>query len=57
MFLTNGWISLSAPDNIEADMLEMLEDTRRENSRLGCQIRLSEALDGLTVTVAPPSDY
>jgi 2Fe-2S ferredoxin len=38
-------------------MLEILEDTRRDNSRLGCQIRLAEALDGLVVTVAPPSDY
>lgn len=58
VYVSDEWVDhLSAPDNIEADMLEMLEDTRRENSRLGCQIRLSEALDGLTVTVAPPSDY
>jgi len=48
---------LPAADAIEADMLEILEDTRRDNSRLGCQIRLAEALDGLVVTVAPPSDY
>jgi 2Fe-2S ferredoxin len=38
-------------------MLEILEDTRRDTSRLGCQIKLADALDGLTVTVAPPSDY
>ena len=38
-------------------MLEMLEDTRKANSRLGCQIKLDESLDGLAVTVAPPSDY
>jgi ferredoxin, 2Fe-2S len=48
---------LPLPDTIEEDMLEMLEDTRRDNSRLGCQIRLTEALDGMVVTVAPPSDY
>jgi 2Fe-2S ferredoxin len=48
---------LPAPDSIEADMLEMLEDTRRENSRLGCQIRLADAIDGLKVTVAPLSEY
>jgi 2Fe-2S ferredoxin len=48
---------LPAPDSIEADMLEMLEDTRQESSRLACQIRLTDALDGLTVTVAPPSEY
>ena len=48
---------LPAPDSIEEDMLEILEDTRRENSRLGCQIRLTEEQEGLIVTVAPPSDY
>lgn len=58
VYVAPDWISrLSPPDSIEADMLELLEDTRRDNSRLGCQIRLDDALDGLTVTVAPPSDY
>ena len=58
VYVDPGWVDrLPAPDTIEADMLEMLEDTRRENSRLGCQIRLATALDGLTVTVAPPSEY
>lgn len=58
VYVDAKWLyRLPAPDPIEADMLEMLEDTRRENSRLGCQIRLSDALDGLVVAVAPPSDY
>ena len=58
VYVDPAWLErLPAPDSIESDMLELLEDTRRENSRLGCQIRLAEALDGLTVTVAPPSDY
>ena len=58
VYVSDEWVDrLPAPDAIEADMLEMLEDTRRENSRLGCQIRLAPVLDGLTVTVAPPSDY
>ena len=58
VYVDADWLEkLPDPDDIEADMLEMLEDTRRENSRLGCQIKLDEALDGLTVTVAPPSDY
>ena len=57
-YVDADWLErLPAPDSIEADMLEMLEDTRQKNSRLGCQIRLADALDGLTVTVAPPSDY
>lgn len=58
VYVADGWVDrLPAPDSIEAEMLELLEDTRRENSRLGCQIRIVDALDGLTVTVAPPSDY
>ncbi len=58
VYVDAAWMDrLPAPDPIEADMLEMLEDTRRDNSRLGCQIRLADALEGLTVTVAPPSDY
>ena len=58
VYVDPDWVDrLPAPDSIEADMLEILEDTRRANSRLGCQIRLEDALSGLTVTVAPPSDY
>lgn len=36
----------------ESDLLE-ISSHRRENSRLGCQLRLSDELDGLRVTVAP----
>ena len=58
VYIDADWLDrLPGPDSIELDMLEILEDTRRDNSRLGCQIRLTEELEGLTVTVAPPSDY
>lgn len=36
----------------ENDMLDCVEG-RRENSRLSCQLRMTEALDGIRVTVAP----
>ncbi len=36
----------------ENDMLDCAED-RRENSRLSCQLKMTEALDGIRVTVAP----
>lgn len=36
----------------EADLLET-SDHFQPNSRLSCQIRISEALDGLSVTIAP----
>jgi 2Fe-2S ferredoxin len=34
------------------DQLDILAD-RRVNSRLACQVLMSEELDGLTVTLAP----
>ena len=38
------------PSEEEEDMLDLAFGLTR-TSRLGCQIRMSEALDGLTVTV------
>ncbi|MET4687619.1 2Fe-2S iron-sulfur cluster-binding protein [Sinorhizobium fredii] len=38
------------PNDIEKDMLEFAYDVR-ESSRLSCQIRLSEAIDGLSVKI------
>jgi 2Fe-2S ferredoxin len=40
----------------ERGMLEFTASERRANSRLSCQIELSEALDGLTVDL-PPSQH
>ena len=40
-----------APDEIEADMLE-LDDNVSEYSRLGCQVQITEDLDGMVVHVA-----
>ena len=39
------------PGEIEKDMLE-LNDNVNEYSRLGCQVQVSEALDGLVLKVA-----
>ena len=41
------------PNDIEADMLE-LDDNVSEHSRLGCQIQITEDLDGLVLHVANP---
>ncbi len=43
---------LTPPSDDEEDLLFSALD-RRENSRLSCQILLSEALDGLRLTIAP----
>lgn len=39
---------LQGPEAFELDMLEIVED-RSETSRLGCQIRLQEGMEGLTL--------
>ena len=37
----------------EEDLLEMLDDTRHDNSRLTCQVEWSEDLDGAEIEIAP----
>ena len=36
---------------IEGEMLDFAASARRDNSRLGCQIVVTDALDGLVVTL------
>lgn len=51
VYVHQDWISkLSPQDDMEESMLEFAEDVRA-NSRLSCQIQLSDELDGLTVTI------
>jgi 2Fe-2S ferredoxin len=47
------WERVGAPDDIEFAMLDMVADVAQPNSRLSCQIKLTDALDGVKVTVAP----
>lgn len=37
------------PNDVELEILEVVAAERRHNSRLSCQILLSDALDGITV--------
>ena len=54
VYVDPDWLDrVGAPDVIEAEMLDMVSDLHRANSRLSCQIRLGQELDGLKVTVAP----
>jgi ferredoxin, 2Fe-2S len=41
------------PGDMEEDLLDMGVSERRSTSRLSCQIRVTEALDGLTVEIPP----
>jgi len=49
----NWWDKVGEPDDIEFAMLDMVSDVARPHSRLGCQVKMSAALDGIAVTVAP----
>lgn len=44
---------LAAPGSADEDDLLESSSHRAPNSRLSCQVELSEALDGLAVTIAP----
>lgn len=49
-----GWIDRLPPaDEVEADLLGFAEAERRPTSRLGCQVAVDDALDGLRVQVPP----
>jgi len=53
VYVQGDWMArVGPPDDIEADMLDMAIEPR-ENSRLSCQIRMSAAIDGICLTVAP----
>jgi 2Fe-2S ferredoxin len=57
VFVREPWASqLPPPGTEELAMLEFTADLRRPNSRLSCQIQLTEALDGLTVDL-PATQY
>ena len=52
VYVDDAWLDkLSEPSEDEEDLLYTAQD-RRGNSRLSCQILLSEELDGLKVTLA-----
>ena len=55
VYVSAEWFDrLPEKSDDELDQLEILADYR-SNSRLACQILMSEKLDGLTVTLAPAS--
>lgn len=54
VYVDDGWIdSTGEVSEMEDDMLDGSLAERLPSSRLSCQIRLSESLDGLRVRVAP----
>lgn len=56
IYVDDAWLAKLPPQSdMERSMLEFAEDVR-ENSRLGCQIKMSPELDGLQVAV-PESQH
>jgi 2Fe-2S ferredoxin len=50
VYVEEGWAgTVGKPSPMEEDMLDFAFDVR-PNSRLSCQVRVSDALDGLVVT-------
>jgi len=55
VYVSDDWFErLPKKTHEESDQLEILSD-RRLNSRLACQVLMSEELDGLKVVLAPGS--
>jgi ferredoxin, 2Fe-2S len=55
VYVDDEWLTrLPEKDDEEVDQLAYLPD-RRPNSRLSCQVLMSDDLDGLKVTLAPGS--
>ncbi|MEM6834771.1 MAG: 2Fe-2S iron-sulfur cluster-binding protein [Sphingomonadales bacterium] len=53
IYVDEAWASkLGSVDDDEDELLSMAE-SRQENSRLSCQIEMTDELDGMPVTIAP----
>lgn len=44
---------VGSPGDLEDDLLDLAVAERRAGSRLGCQIRITEELDGLVLDIPP----
>jgi 2Fe-2S ferredoxin len=56
-YVDEAWLDkIDAPSEAERDMLEAASSERRPNSRLSCQINVTDDLDGLVVRL-PETQY
>ena len=56
LYVDEAWLDVvGKPEELEAEMLEVAEEVRT-NSRLSCQIKVSEEMDGLVVKT-PESQF
>lgn len=56
-YVDEGWMDrVGPPSEMEMEMLESAASETKANSRLGCQITMNDALDGLVVRL-PEAQY
>lgn len=53
VYVGESWLERLPPIATEEETILAFSDWREANSRLSCQIKVFDELDGLTVTVAP----
>ncbi len=56
VYVAEDWMSVvGEPEDLEAEMLDVAEAVKG-NSRLSCQVKLSEQMDGMVITT-PESQF
>jgi len=56
VYVSEDWMAaIGKPEDLEAEMLDVAEEVK-DNSRLSCQVALTEEMDGLVVTT-PESQF
>ena len=53
VYVAEDWANRLPPIAPEEETILAFSDWRQPNSRLSCQIKVTEELDGLSVTIAP----
>ena len=53
VYVAEDWLSRLPPIKDDEEIILAFSDWRQPNSRLSCQVRVTDDLDGLPVTVAP----
>ena len=53
IYVAEDWLDRLPPIQAEEETILAFSDWREANSRLSCQIKVTDDLDGLCVTVAP----
>ncbi|HET6942662.1 MAG TPA: 2Fe-2S iron-sulfur cluster-binding protein [Sphingomicrobium sp.] len=53
VYVAEDWLDHLPPIKAEEETILAFSDWREPNSRLSCQIRMTDELEGLCVTVAP----